>query len=400
MVLLARMDLDTTQTLLGLDEARARLRAAVGRLPAEDVPVADAAGRVTAGDQIAAVDLPGWDNSALDGFALRAADSERELPVAFAVSAGDDPPALQEGAAAGIATGGVVPEGADAVVAIEDATVTGDRMRPGGRLEPGAGIRHRSADIAAGAAVVPDGVRLSPVAVSSLAAAGLGTVRCTRRPRAVVLTTGDELVPPGTPLRRGQVHDSNSLLLGGTLSAFGCDVEHGGRVPDTREATERLFAAALEADLVVSSGGVSVGPRDHVKPALAALGVEELFWRVAIQPGKPVWVGRAPFGGLVVGLPGNPLSAMVGLHLLLRPLVDELLGVAAPAVRELPLAVAVRRLGKRTRALPARVVDGAVEPLAEVSHQIARAAAAEGLLLVPAGKGELAAGEAVEYVPL
>ena len=174
----------------------------------------------------------------------------------------------------------------------------------------------------------------------------------------IVLTTGDELVAPGSPLRRGQVHDSNSLLLAGTLTSFGCEVEHGGRVPDTREETERLFAAALEADLVVSSGGVSVGPRDHVKPALAALGVEELFWRVAIQPGKPVWAGRAPSGAIVLGLPGNPLSALVGLHLLIRPLVDVLLGRPRPPEVSLPLATPVRRLGRRTRALPARLEDG------------------------------------------
>jgi molybdopterin molybdotransferase len=172
------------------------------------------------------------------------------------------------------------------------------------------------------------------------------------------------------------------------------------RVPDTREETERLFASALEADLVVSSGGVSVGPRDHVKPALQALGVEELFWRVAIQPGKPVWAGRAPSGAIVLGLPGNPLSALVGLHLLVAPLVRTLLGEREPDVVELPLAVPVRRLGRRLRALPARLEGGLVRPLADVSHQIARAAAADGLLLVEAGEGEVPAGAVVSFVPL
>jgi molybdopterin molybdotransferase len=400
MILLTGMDLDTTQTLLGLHEARDRLCAAGTRLGAEEVAVGEALGRVLAAPHHAIVDLPGWNNSALDGFALRAADSERELPVAFAVSAGDDPPPLPPGAAVSIATGGVLPEGADAVVAIEDATVDGTRMRAGSALAVGAGVRRRAADIARGALVVDGGTRLSAIAVSSLAAAGLGRVRCTRRPRVIVLTTGDELVPPGAPLRRGQVHDSNSLLLAGALSTFGCEVEHGGRVPDTRVETERLFAGALEADLVVSSGGVSVGPRDHVKPALAALGVEELFWRVAIQPGKPVWAGRAPTGAIVLGLPGNPLSALVGLHLLVRPLVGVMLGLAAAAETSLPLATPVRRLGRRTRALPARLEGGRIHPLADASHQIARAASADGLVLIEAGKGELAAGAEAIFVPL
>jgi molybdopterin molybdotransferase len=394
------MDLDTTQTLLVLADARARLQAAARRLEAEDVPIASAVGRVTAGPHRALVDLPGWDNSSLDGYALRAADSDRELPVTLAVAAGDDPPPLAPDSAASIATGGVVPEGADAVVAVEHATESGGRVRSEERLVAGAGIRRRGADIEAGAVVVDGGVRLSAVGVSSLAAAGLGSVACVRRPRAIVLTTGDELVAPGAPLRRGQVHDSNSLLLLETLTALGCDVELGGRVPDTRAETERLFAGALEADLVVSSGGVSVGPRDHVKPSLAALGVEELFWRVAIQPGKPVWAGRAPGGGIVLGLPGNPLSALVGLHLMVAPLVRTLQGVPEPTPLELPLAVAVRRLGKRIRALPARIAGGQIEPLAEVSHQIARAAAAEGLVLLEAGTGEHPAGAPAPFVPI
>jgi len=145
---------------------------------------------------------------------------------------------------------------------------------------------------------------------------------------------------------------------------------------------------------------VPVGPRDHVKPALAALGVEELFWRVAIQPGKPVWAGRAPGGGIVLGLPGNPLSALVGLHLMVAPLVRTLQGVPEPTPLELPLAVAVRRLGKRIRALPARIAGGQIEPLAEVSHQIARAAAAEGLVLLEAGTGEHPAGAPAPFVPI
>ena len=310
------------------------------------------------------------------------------------MSAGDDPVPLPPDSAASIATGGVLPDGADAVVAVEDAISDGARVRAsspvsvGGRAAPGGGHRPRRGG--RGGRHAADGDR-------GVVAGGCRTLaRCTRRPRAIVVTTGDELVAPGSPLRRGQVHDSNSLLLGGTLASFGCDVEDGGRVPDTLAETERLFEAALESDLVVSSGGVSVGPRDHVKPALTALGVEELFWRVAIQPGKPVWAGRAPSGAIVLGLPGNPLSALVGLHLLIRPLVDVLLGRQTALSVTLPLATAVRQLGRRTRALPARLEGGLDHPLADASHQIARAADADGLVLIPAGQGELPAGTAAE----
>jgi molybdopterin molybdotransferase len=158
---------------------------------------------------------------------------------------------------------------------------------------------------------------------------------------------------------------------------------------------------ALAFDLVVSSGGVSVGPRDQVRPALAALGVEQLFWRVALQPGKPVWAGAAPGGAVVIGLPGNPLSTLVGLHLLVRPLVRAMLGAAPEPERRAPLHGAVRRMATRTRALPMRLVDGTLHSLgADLSHQLARAAEADALALIDAGTGEVPGGAAVPYVPL
>jgi molybdopterin molybdotransferase len=296
----ATMDLDARQSLMTLDAARAVLVAAARPCHSEPAPVAAAVGRVTSGPLRALADLPADDNSALDGFAVRAAETGAALPIAFAVAAGDDPPPLPAGRCAGIATGGVIPDGADAVIAVEDAVVEGESMRAPAPPDPGAGIRRRGADVRAGELVVGAGVVLTPLAVAALAAAGYAEIPCTARPRAVVFTTGDELVPPGAQLRRGLIHDSNGVLIAGTLAGFGCDVRDGGRVPDTRGETERLFADALGADLVVSSGGVSVGPRDHVKPALRALGVTEILWRVAIQPGKPIWAGRSPAGALVI----------------------------------------------------------------------------------------------------
>jgi molybdopterin molybdotransferase len=265
----------------------------------------------------------------------------------------------------------------------------------------GDGVREAGADVRTGEAVLRSGTLLTPLAVSAVAALGLPTVLAARRPRALVLTTGDELAPPGAELRRGQIHESNSFLIAATLRELGCEVALGGEVGDEEAETTEAFRRALEHDLVVSSGGVSVGPRDQVRPALAALGVEELFWRVAVQPGKPVWAGAVRGGAVVVGLPGNPLSVLVGLHLLVRPLVRAMLGAAPEPERHAPLGTTVKRLATRTRALPMRLGDGELRSLgAELSHQLGRAAEADVLAIVDAGEGEVAAGTPLPYVPL
>jgi molybdopterin molybdotransferase len=402
MLLSALVDLDATQTLHSYPEARRILLGAARRMPAESVRLADAVGRVLADDVAAPIDLPSWDNSALDGYAVRAAEAAGGLTVAGTVAAGDDPPPLPSGHAAEIATGGVVPDGADAVLAIEFASVEDGVVRPseGAGLRPGAGVRRVGADVRRGTVLLQRGSLVGPQAASAMAAVGIDQVPVARRPRVVVLTTGDELVAPGTPLRRGQVYDSNSLLAVATLHQLGCDAQAGGRVGDRFGETRDRFREALAADIVLSSGGVSVGPRDHVKPALRDLGVEELFWRVAIQPGKPVWAGRATSGTVVLGMPGNPLSATVALHLLARPLIAEMLGREPGQPVRRRLRTAVPRLGSRLRALPGVSHADEVEVLADASHQVARTARADCLVLVPAGSGEVPAGELVEVVTL
>jgi molybdopterin molybdotransferase len=216
-----------------------------------------------------------------------------------------------------------------------------------------------------------------------------------------VLVTGDELVAPGGRLRRGQIHESNSVLVASTLRTLGCAVSVAPPVPDRPDATEAALAAALDAcDLVLTSGGVSVGPHDHVKAALDALGVRRLFWRVAIQPGKPVWAGIAPSGAVVVGLPGNPLSALVGLHLLVRPLLAAALGVDQRPERAV-LGQAVPRRPARLRALPVRLRDATAHPLgADDSHLLLHTAEADALALLDAGAGDAPAGSEVPVVRL
>ena len=264
-------------------------------------------------------------------------------------------------------------------------------------------MRRQGTDVAANSVVVSAGSSLRPLALAAIATGGVAELSCHRAPRVAVVVTGDELVAPGEPLRHGQIHESNSVLIAARCEQAGAQIVAIERVRDDADATRETLARALEeADVVVTSGGVSVGTRDHVKPALAALGVEQLFWRLAVQPGRPTWCGLRD-GKVVVGLPGNPLSVMVGLELLLLPALRRLAGAAdaGPRTFRLPLTESLRQDAQRLRIRPVRVVEGAAEPLgADLSHQLARAAIADALALVPTGSGELAAGSPVELIDL
>jgi len=396
------MTTDLPHERIPVAEARARITAAVRPLAAETVGLAELAGRIAAAPVIAPHDLPTHANSAMDGFVV---DSATPGPwrIAAQILAGDDPAALAPGSAAGIATGGVIPDGADAVLPVEVCSEQDGYVSTTTAVESGAYVRPAGADTRRGDVVLTAGALLTPLAVAAIAGLGLTEATCVRRPRVAILSTGDELIPPGTPLRRGQIHESNSVLVAATLAQHGCEITTICSVADTAEATRDAFAKALaDADIVVSSGGVSVGPRDHVKPALISLGVTELFWRIATQPGQPVWCGSAPDGTLVVGLPGNPLSCLVGLHLLLVPAVRALTGrtpepITTPAVLVAPIA----QLPARLRAIPMVLHDGRLEQLgAGASHQLSRAGRANALALIPIGTGELAAGTVIDAVPL
>jgi molybdopterin molybdotransferase len=393
--------------LLTVEEAQARVIAAASPLDPERVPLADVAGRVTAEPARAAVDLPPFPSSAMDGFALRAADAPGTLAVVGRIAAGS-PAArpLGPGEAMAISTGGVVPDGADAVARIEDVVEADGSVEVPESVEPGTHVRPRGGDVRAGDVVVPAGTRLGPAQVGALAAAGIAALVCARRPRVVVLATGSELVPPGDPLRPGQVYEANALMLAASLAAAGAEVERLAPVADDGEAHRRALERALAADVLVTSGGVSVGPHDLVRRVEAELGVEEVFWGVAVKPGKPVSFGRRG-RTLVFGLPGNPVSSLVGCELFVKPALRALQGLADP----LPpfesglLAAALRRNPGRDELVRARARerDGAVElePIAgQESHMIGRAAAANALVHVARGEGELAAGAGVRWLRL
>jgi molybdopterin molybdotransferase len=394
--------------LLTIEEAQRLILERVRPLAVERVPLEDAAGRVLAEDAAAIVDLPPFPSSAMDGYAVRSADTPGTLPVAARIAAGRPAPReLRAGEAMSIATGGVVPEGADAVIPIEYVVEYDNTVEIPEPVAPAAHVRPRGGDLRAGDTVAGPGIALGPAQLGALAAAGIAEVACSARPRASVLATGTELRSPGEELGPGEVYEANGLILAAQLGSAGALPERLAVVADDEDAHRDALGRGLEADVLVTSGGVSVGPHDLVRRIEAELGVEEVFWRVAVKPGKPVSFGVRE-NTLVFGLPGNPVSSLVGFELFVRPAVLALQGHADPLPRFEPgrLAAAAKRNTARDQLVRARTRsgdDGAVllEPLAgQESHMIARAAAADALVLLPRGEGELPAGAAVRYLRL
>src|ERR1700751_5791157 len=319
--------------LLTVDEAQAEVLARCRPLDSEPVPLDEAAGRVPADAARAQDGLPPFPSSAMDGYAVRTADVPGALTLVGRIAAGRPAErALAAGEAMEISTGGVGPEGADAVAPVETVTVRGDEVEVPERLEPGTHVRPRGGDVRAGDVVVAAGVRLAATQLGALAAAGVAEVACALRPRVVVLATGSELVQPGTPLAPGQVYEANALMLASAIASVGADVERLPAVADDERAHRAAIERGLEADVLVTSGGVSVGPHDLVRRVEAELGVEEVFWGVAVKPGEPVAFGVRG-RTLVFGLPGNPVSSLVGCELFVKPALRALQGLADPLPR-------------------------------------------------------------------
>jgi molybdopterin molybdotransferase len=393
--------------LLSIAEAQRLILERARPLSAESVPGEDSSGRFLAEPATARVDLPPFPSSAMDGYALRAADTPGELRVTGRIAAGRPAEAaLAVGEAMGIATGGAVPEGADAVAPIEVVVEQDNELLVPERIAAAAHVRPRGGDVRAGEVVCEQGLRITPARLGALAAAGVAEVRCTRRPSAVVVPTGTELRRPGEELAPGEIYEANGLILAAQLVDAGAVAERLAAVGDDEDEHRAALTRALEADVVVTSGGVSVGPHDLVRRIEAELGVEEVFWRVAVKPGKPISFG-ARDGTLVFGLPGNPVSALVGFELFVRPAVLALQGARdpLPQFEHGRLAAPRRRNPARDELVRARMSAGDDGPLLEPlsgqeSHMIARAANANALVLVPRGDGELAEGATVSYLRL
>ncbi|MDD4886338.1 MAG: molybdopterin molybdotransferase MoeA [Thiomonas sp.] len=341
--------------LIDPDLALQRLLAAARPIVETDtLPISAALGRVLAQDVRSSIDVPPADNTAMDGYALRSSDVSAvgvRLPVSQRIPAGALPLPLQAGTAARIFTGGFIPPGADAVVMQEQCTVEGDAVCINTQPKPGDWVRRRGLDVEAGSVVLSAGQRLRPQDLGLAASVGVAALTVRRRPRVAILFTGDELAMPGEPLRPGAIYNSNRFVIQALLQAAGCEVTDFGIVPDRIDATRAVLRqAAQQHDLIVSTGGMSVGEEDHVKPAVQAEGALDL-WQIAMKPGKPLAYGlvRREAGqgegvqGAVaafIGLPGNPVSSFVTFLLFVRPYLLALQGVAQTARVSQPVIAA------------------------------------------------------------
>ncbi len=407
--------MNAPRPLLPLDEALQRLAtaAAAHRITAvETVSTFHALGRVLAADVQATIAVPGADNSAMDGYAMRCADvpaAGTVLPVSQRIAAGHVGQPLQPGTAARIFTGALVPEGADAVVMQEqcEAADEGRAVCVNTVPTPGLAIRRRGEDVALGAVVLAAGQRLSPQALGLAASVGVGELPVLRRPRVAILCTGDELAMPGEPLKPGALYNSNRYTLRALAEAAGCAVTDLGNVPDRLDATrEALRLAAAGHDLIVTSGGVSVGEEDHLKPAAQAEGRLE-NWQLAIKPGKPLAFGaiRRADGSeaLLVGLPGNPVSSFVTWLLAVREVLAALQGLRAGLPPALPAVAGFDwpKPDKRREFLRVRIgADGRLMLFENQGSGVLTSTVwADGLVDVPSGQA-IRAGEMVAYRPL
>ncbi len=389
---------------VAVEEARRLVLAAVRPLPAEWVPLHRALGRVLAEDVASPVDVPPFDNSAMDGFALPAG-AEGDLPVAGESRAGR--PAhgpLEPGTAMRISTGAALPAGAAAVVPVERTESADGRVRVPA-MPDGANVRRAGEDVRAGQTVLRAGTPLGPAALGVAAGAGRAEVSCARRPRLAILATGDELQEPGERLGPGRIWSSNPPALAALATGAGAEVVAVEGVRDDLGATRTALARALcEADVACVSGGVSVGEHDHVREAFSALGVEAAFWGVSLRPGRPTWFGTAEGPGgraLAFGLPGNPVSAMVTFQLFARPALRALQGADPDATRATAvLDQAVERNPRREQAVRCHLrpaEDGwHAEPTGpQGSHVLTSMLGADALALIAPGDGAAGAGERV-----
>jgi molybdopterin molybdotransferase len=410
--------------LISIEEARRLVLETAVAGGDEDVSLDAALGRVLAEDVSSPIEVPPFDSSGMDGYAV-VAGPEAELTVVGEARAGHPADrAVQPGSAVLISTGAALPEGADAVVPIERTTAVRGVEGPADRdpvavdpamrgkvrrdrilvprTEPGANVRRAGEDIPINAVVLRRGAALGPAELGVAASVGRGSVRVALRPKVAVLVTGDELTPPGDPLPPGGIYSSNGFALAAQVERAGAALTGRTTVPDDPEGTRAALAAALDdSDVVVVSGGVSVGPHDHVRAALRELGVEERFWGVSLRPGKPTWFG-ARDGTLAFGLPGNPVSAMVTFQLFARPALAALQGAPPDAPRTTAtLTAAVPRNPEREQAVRVRLRQAENALMAsptgpQGSHMLTSMLGAEALALIAPGEGEAAAGDRVE----
>jgi molybdopterin molybdotransferase len=392
-------------SVLSFDEALQMLLARARKVKGMDrVPLTEAMGRILAEPVLSAVDVPPLDNSGMDGYAVCCADVRAAgtvLRVAQRIPAGSVGHTLESGTTARIFTGAPIPPGADAVVMQEDCTPAAEGAVAIKRVpEPGEYIRRLGEDIRNGAEVLAAGTVLTPAAIGMAASVGVAELPVMRRLSVGVLSTGSELVTPGAPLASGQIYNSNRYQLTSILKNLGCEVTDYEPLPDDFEATRRALrkAGALH-DLVITSGGVSVGEEDHVKPAVDAEG-ELTLWNVAVKPGKPLAFGRVGEADFV-GLPGNPVSVFVTFHMLIRPFVRKCQGASRllPESRSMVAGFEWNKPGNRREFLRVRVgADGRLERFGNQSSGVLTSCLwADGLADIPVGQ-KVSPGDTLNYI--
>jgi molybdopterin molybdotransferase len=375
----------------------------------EDVDTLDANGRVLAFDQVSTLNVPAADNTQMDGYAVRAADcasGSATLRIAQRIPAGTVGQPLEAGTAARIFTGALIPAGADAVVMQEQCEADGDQVTIKHAPQPGEWIRRAGEDIVQGSVILPAGTRLRAQELGLASSVGLARVPVRRRVRVAVFFTGDELAMPGEPLAPGAIYNSNRFTLRGLLENLGCEISDYGIVPDSLQATrDTLRAAAAEHDLIITSGGVSVGEEDHIKPAVEAEGRLNM-WQIAVKPGKPLAFGevnRADGTAFFLGLPGNPVSSFITFLLFVRPFLLRLQGVMATVE---PRAIPLRadfdwtKPDRRNEFLRARINDAGGLDLFpnQGSGVLTSTVWADGLIDNPPGQA-IAKGDIVRFIP-
>lgn len=394
--------------MLSVNEAKQRILAKLPEPGSEQVPVAEAAGRVCAADAVARRALPPYDNSAMDGFAVRSTDLPGTLPVAGTIAAGDNPDReLPAGQVLRIMTGAPMPRGADAVVMRENVNDHGDTAEFAEPAIVARHIRRAGEDVAVGDVVVSAGADIDPGAVGLLAAQGFATVAVTPRPRVAIISTGDELVDVGVEPGPGQIVNSNAYALAAQIHEFGGVPVDLGIAADDLDASIAVLKRSLDADMVVTCGGVSVGDFDFVKQAFEAVDIDVDFWKVAIKPGKPLVFGLTPSGAPVLGLPGNPVSAMVTFEVFGRPLVRALMGADNRERPRVPVELGrgVRKKPGRAHYLRARLRRDGGRLIAEPhskqgSGMLSSMLDVDALVIIPADAGDQPEGTSVEAVLL
>ena len=389
--------------MIALEDAQRRLLALAKPVPAETIPLHSAADRYAAADIIAKRTQPVRDLSAMDGYAVRFADErgpwrligQSAAGAAFAGSIGP-------GEAVRIFTGAALPQGADTVIMQEDIRAEGDTIHLSAPLELVAGrhVRKTGEDFTSGDLLVSAGDQMTPARIALAAMGGHGEVSVRRPIRVAILSTGDELVPPGAPTREDQIPASNSVMLQALLTAPACETTDCGIVRDDLATLTEVFRSLSDTDIILSTGGASVGDHDHVKPALEAAGAHIDFWKIAMRPGKPLMAGQLGTA-LVLGLPGNPVSAFVTATLFAKPLIAALSGVPSPLPnrQKAVLGAGLPAVAKRTDHVRAILENGRATPIGlNDSAALHALALANALIVRPANSPAALEGDVVDVI--